>query len=317
MPNVRRLDVSRCNAHIAHVWACSPPRVRERAQIHHLRIAYTARVVERRTTRQLDCGASGSTSQTGGETMTPIKKPQEPKPLGVFYPIARDSHHKEKPTGDTLALQCYLGGITSSTRWSNSSKTCKSSTKTAAYSSGEIIDSNNKNSVSVGMVPHHLRSPVNRLRSISIMAACASVGADLKRANAVSRNSRSLSLVVLTTSWGLSIHPCGSFKRLSICRAMAWPMFFRLCLTWDKYRSDNSTRSAKSLSIPLLGKCEFISRNWRNKVVKFRNLISVVSIYGTQSSRRPNDGEKFPLVKSDSRTCYLFGGIMCDLVGSI
>lgn len=240
--------------------------------------------------------------------MRTIKKPQEPKPLGVFYPIARGSHHKEKPTGDTLASKYYLAGLTTSTTTSNSFATCKRSSKTATYSLGEIMDSKTKKSASVGMCSFHLRSPVNRLRNNSIIAACASVGADLKSASAVAKNSRSCSFVVVSIpSCGLSIQPCGSFKRFSICRAIAGPMFLRWCLTCDKYRSDNSTRSANSLSIPLLGRCEFISRNWRNKVVKFLNLISVVSICGTRLLRHPNDDENFsPLLKNcDANATFL------------
>lgn len=249
--------------------------------------------------------------------MMGVKKPQEPKPLGVFYPLARDSHHKEKPTGDTLALQCYLGGSASSTNCVNSVTTCKSSCKTSAYSWGGVIESSNKNSDSDCMFSYHIRKPVNRLLNISIMAACASWGAVLKRANAVSRNSRSCSLAVLMLSCWLSIQPCGSLNRFSICRAIAGPMFLRLCLTWDKYRSDNSTFSANNLSIPLFGRCEFSSRNCRNSVEKFRNLISVVSMLGAQYvGRRFEPTNKNPPLKLTKSQCYLFGGIMCDLVGS-
>lgn len=158
-----------------------------------------------------------------------------------------------------------------------------SSCSTSAYCSAGIMDSkmsNSSKSFSMRSPRYFPLSPPSLRRRNSSISARASAGAERYNASAVSKKFRSNSFVVSVLPCGLSSHPVGIFIRRSICLATAAPMFLRPHFRCDMYRSENSSFSAKSFSIPRFGRCEFASLKRRNSCMKFSCLIlEVVSTF--------------------------------------
>lgn len=182
-------------------------------------------------------------------------------------------------------------------------KHATSARSTSSYSSGGISSSIAINSCS--SIPDHFqlpRSMPSLRRKKSSMSARASAGAERYSASAVSTKFRSSSLVVSKLVCGLSSQPTGTRIRRSTCRATFAPIFLRPHLRCEQYRCEKSNRSAKSLSIPLFGRCACCSLKRRNNAKKFSCLMrDVVSIFLSSPVRTATNRILFALYN-----CYLF-----------
>ena len=129
--------------------------------------------------------------------------------------------------------------------------------------------------------PHYsgLYFPLSRFLSASVIMACASAALLRYRAIAVSMKARSCRSRGSSSPCVWSSHPAGNLHASSIFRAFAWPISLRPHLTCDRYRSDISSFSENSLSIPLSGLSACSARNAESKTIKFSRLVFDASIF--------------------------------------